>query len=98
MADILLSYQAIPIYIKIPEKSSYKIISNTNEFFKIEHNAQVFCLTYFISISNFIKQFFDFLDCHFLIWFLKCGHKNLSDVFWSEKPILSLKYISEMIL
>ena len=98
MADILLSYQAIPIYIKIPEKSSYKIISNTNEFFKIEHNAQVFCLTYFISISNFIKQFIDFLVSHFLIWLLKCRHKNLSDVYWSEKSILTLKYISEMIL
>ena len=88
MADILLSYQAIPIYIKIPEKSSYKIISNSNEFFKIEHNAQVFCLTYFISISNFIKQFFDFLVCHFLIWFLKCRHKNLSDVFFQTKTVI----------
>ena len=95
---ILLCYQPIPVYIKVPEYARYKIISYTNEFFEIEHHTEVLRLTYFISISDFFKQFFYLRISHFLIWILKWGEKNLSNVYWSEQPILSLKNISEMIL
>ena len=39
LADILLGYKPIPVYIKIPENTSNKIISYTNEFFEVKHHA-----------------------------------------------------------
>jgi len=39
MAYILLGYQPVPVYIKIPENSRDKIISYANEFFEVEHNT-----------------------------------------------------------
>ena len=98
MAYILLGYQPVPVYIKIPENSRDKIISYANEFFKVEHHTKVLCMTYFISISNFIKHFLDLQVRHFLIWLLKWGEKNFSNVYWSKEPILSLENISELIL